>query len=102
VTLTACMNGACRRLSFSRLAHRPDIGAGARFGPGLCRALTNEKRNAPSAFDRPKVRSLLSWCREIQRSSLRKEVSRMKITIEVDVFTLILLVLYILALSAIR
>jgi hypothetical protein len=29
-------------------------------------------------------------------------VSRMKITIEVDVFTLILLVLYILALSAIR
>jgi hypothetical protein len=29
-------------------------------------------------------------------------VSRMRITIEVDVFTLILLVLYILALSAIR
>jgi hypothetical protein len=39
---------------------------------------------------------------ETQRPSLRKEVSRMKITIEVDAYTLILLVLYILALSAIR
>jgi hypothetical protein len=38
----------------------------------------------------------------VVRSSLRKGVSRMKITIEVDVSTLILLVLYILALSAIR
>jgi hypothetical protein len=39
---------------------------------------------------------------ETRRPSLRKEVSRMKITIEVDALTLILLVLYILALSAIR
>jgi len=42
------------------IARRPDIGAGARFGLGLCRELTNEKRNAPSALDRPKVHSLLS------------------------------------------
>jgi hypothetical protein len=38
----------------------------------------------------------------VARPSLRKEVAWMKITIEVDVFTLILLVLYILALSATR
>ena len=60
------------------------------------------KQNAPPVFDRPKARSVLSWCRESQWPSLRKEVSQMKITIEVDALTLILLVLYISALSAIR
>jgi hypothetical protein len=40
---------------------------------GLCRGLTNEIQNAPPAFDRLEVRSMVSWIWEYTRACLRKE-----------------------------
>jgi hypothetical protein len=63
----------------------------------LCRELTNEKGNAPPAFDRPKVRSVVSWIWELRQAEPPKGVTPMvDITVKMNAATFILVVLIVL------
>jgi|GEM_PF-5513259 len=51
----------------------------------MCRGLTNERQNAPPAFDRPKVRSVVSWIWEYMQACLRKEEAPVKICVSITI-----------------